>query len=174
MANSSMKSGFKIVVKIIAIALVISAGLTIYLLNEYFNEFMRYGHCHQTGRPVSVVLFGFLKHYNAVILICFTEIVAGFLILFNQKTGWMFAIITLVSDLLFPAIRLLSERTETTRLLDKNDNLIFYVGWFLVFGSMLAFMLLKAVRFKYAPTIKTYVIIAGVSGLILIDYLLHI
>jgi hypothetical protein len=170
-----MKSGFKIVGKVIAIALIISAGLTIYLLNEYFNEFMRYGHYHQTGRPGSVLLFGFLKRYNAVILICFTEIVAGVLMLFNQKKGWMFAIIALVSDLLFPAISLLSERTETTRLFDKNDNLIFfYVGWFLVFGSMLAFMLLKAVRFKYAPTIKTYVIIACVSGLILVDYAFHI
>jgi hypothetical protein len=77
--------------------------------------------------------------------------------------------------LLLPAVRMLLKKTRLTDFFEKDDQIILViVCWFILFSSLLVIMCLKPFRLKYLPTMKTYLVIAGVSVFLLIVYAYHI
>jgi hypothetical protein len=165
-----MKLGFKIIEKVIAIALIMIGVLMIYLLAESFNNIMRFEQYHPTMKP-KIALFGFLRHTNASILIFLAAIFGGILLFLNRKVGWIIAMIALLSYTLLIVTNILFDRKRFTMTLDQDDHpILLIVGLSLIFAVPLVIMILKPFRLKYSPTMKTYLIIVGVSVSILIDY----
>lgn len=170
-----MKLGFKIIEKVIAIVLILMAGLMIEAFIDWFNLMHKYGY-YPIIEPNSLLFIRFLKHFYAIILLCLFEIIGGTLLFFNRKAGWMIAMIALLTDSLVPVVvRMLLYKTRWTDFFDIDDlPTLVIICWFIFFSSLLVIMCLKPFRLKYLPTMKTYFGIAGVSVLLLIVYANHI
>jgi hypothetical protein len=117
----------------------------------------KYGRYYLIIESNSLLFIRFLKHFNAIILLCLFEIIGGTLLFFNRKAGWMIAMIALLTDLLLPAVRMLLKKTRLTDFFEKDDQIILViVCWFILFSSLLVIMCLKPFRFTDNENIFSY------------------
>ena len=112
----------------------------------------------------TISFFNIFRRYHLMILLALATIFAGVSLFLNKRVGWTFAIITLLLNAILPFIPV-----------DKYDGLFYShfifqeILFSLAFASLFLILLLRPFREKYNVTNKTWLIIATITGIIIIE-----
>jgi hypothetical protein len=166
-----MSKNYNIFEKVISIILIIWGGITLYELTDSMINMYSGGVRLEIVRPGLTTVFKVLLHFYASLIVSIASIISGILLLSNKKTGWIIAIIVLLTEALYPVLFILLHKVNPTTPYETDVNLILYGAiWCLIFATQLSLLLLKPFRLKYSPTSATYLFIIVVTGLVLFSY----
>jgi len=156
-----MKKSWNIIEKVIATLLQAWALFYVYSLSSHNTETVRL-------LSKSAVNYGLLIkafHLNYLIgVLCF---VGGIGLLYDKRWGWVSCII---STLVFTGLMLVSGRNGITT--EQNEHMVNSISYLIVAALFIAtFILLvqKPFRVKYRPNMLTWLLIAGVIVLVIVD-----
>lgn len=104
-------------------------------------------------------------HVNYIMgVLCFA---GGIGLLYDKRWGWVLCLIT---TLVFTGLMLVSGRNGITA--EKNEHMMMSVSYLVVaalFAIMFLLLVQKPLRLKYKPNVVTWLLVAGVIILVVID-----
>lgn len=166
-----MSKNYTIFEKVISVILIIWGGIILYELSGNMITMYRGGVRLEIVRPGLPAAFKVLLHFGVPLIVSIAAIISGILLLFNKKTGWVIAIIVLLTEALFPVLFLILYKVKPVTPYETDVNLVLFGAiWCLIFATMLSLLLLKPFRLKYSPNSAIYLIIIVVTGLVLFSY----
>ncbi len=107
----------------------------------------------------------FVKLYHLVFLLPLLTIVAGFSLLFNKKFGWTLSLASLIINGLFFLIP--TEKGKS--VLTDGASIIFFSSLAFLSLSLFCILVHPAFRTRYNATGKTWLTIAIIAILVLVD-----
>lgn len=157
------RRGWMVVEKCIGLILLIWAIFVLYSVVSTIAGMYRSGYM-ATGK-ITFASIASKNHFNIIIsILC---LFGGCMLLYKDKTGWMLCVI---SSLIFAATLFISSRSKA------GDNTLPFAGYYksygiaaLVFFAIFFLLLAKQIRERYKPTSKTWMLIAGIILLLVID-----
>jgi uncharacterized membrane protein (UPF0136 family) len=151
-----MNRNFRIVEKLISIALILWGCMILYFaysrLSISLETVFKYRHAAWSDIS-SVKIF---ENYYFEIILSLLALVGGLFLILNKKIGWIVSLITTTLNgllLLFALIKLPSSNKDTSGLMLAR---IFVI---ILFFSMAIVLTLAPFRGKYYPTVKTWILI---------------
>jgi hypothetical protein len=161
-----MSQRFKIAEKIVATVLVIWGAFILYSVIGFLYYFVSVLHLkHNPHWQYSYART--FKNFHISILWPLTAIIGGFLLLFDKKAGWAMALITLLLNIfLFFIPQYQNDKIFTGH---PATFWIYEATLFTIWLASLYVLLQKPIRKKYAVANKTYLFVALVTGLVLLD-----
>jgi len=166
-----MSNRYSIIEKVISFILITWGGIILYELTGSMISMYRGGVRLEIVRPGLNAVFRVLFHFGVPLIVCIASIISGILLLSNKKTGWIIAIIVLLTETLYPVSFILLHIVKPTTPYKTDVKLILFGAiWSLIFAIMLILLLLKPFRLKYSPSSATYLVIIVVTGLLLFSF----
>ena len=156
-----MTRNWYIIEKIISLAMITWGGLLLY----YSSRGILFLLDLISGKDISVL--STFKYYHLLFVLPLATIIAGLLLLFDNRTGWTMAIMTLLMN----GLIFLIPRDKYTNNFNLNDNgfITFMLFLSIVCLTIFAILLRRPFQLKYHPTMKTWFTIVIVTSVILLD-----
>lgn len=109
-------------------------------------------------------------HYHIMLMVPLASVVAGVLLIFEHRIGWAMSIITLLLNAFVWLIP--QDRYQFTKFTSDNGYLMGLAVVNLVCLAAAIVLVSTPFKKKYMPGKATWVTIAGITGIVLIDRLL--
>jgi hypothetical protein len=159
--NFIMTRNWYITEKIISLALIIWGGLLLYYSSRgilLLSDFV-------SSQDFSV--WTTFKYYHLLFILPLATIIAGLLLLFDKRTGWTMALMTLLMNAFVFSI----PKDKYTNNFDLNSSGFIVSMLFFSIVCLTSFFILlrKPLQIKYNPTKKTWLTIAVLTLFILLD-----
>lgn len=153
--STGLNKVWTVVEKIIAIILVIAGIFLLYNEVSLIADVLNSGYII-TGKATYLQL---LQVHLLPVVLSIVSLFGGFMLLFNDKTGW---ILSVIATALFGFLFFISSKSNAldTKLAFATFYKSYGVTAILFFISLLV-LLLKPFREKYHPTAKNWLLIAG-------------
>lgn len=161
-----MSKKYVIIEKSIALLLIIFAGFGLYVAYMQVDILLTFGRESKLIGPGDSAFFKLVVAHHSQIIPALLELIAGLLLLFNKKAGWLLSVTVCMASAIVFCIIFFKADPPWEEAKEMAFYLV-YLGTLFSFLTMLLLLLQKPFLDKYKPSKYSQAIILLLAGIYL-------